>query len=225
MSVITTAVRGCLHCGHDLPAKGKAGPAKTYCDSRCNRRARFAREYVPHPYVYVAKPYKPRIDRTGQRFASMTILKHLPSGRALCKCDCGNEKVMHVKNLVIGMTVNCADRDRHIDPRFQGDSIGYDGAHNRVKGIRGSASGYPCALCGGPAQQWAYRHSDPDQKIGVYGKGKGRAYSSDPAHYWAACRSCHSRWGAARRRLLSKGLSLYHAALYLALDKQNGAVA
>jgi hypothetical protein len=92
-------------------------------------------------------PYRAKVDRTGQRFASLTILKHLPDGRVLCKCDCGNEKVVHTRNLPIGLTINCADRDQHVDPRFKGDDITYDGAHNRIKGMLGSASDYPlCAL-------------------------------------------------------------------------------
>jgi hypothetical protein len=168
--------------------------------------------------------------KPGDRFASLVILERVGKvkGQAgvVVQCDCGGEpKIVGLGNLIQGLTTNCADRDRHVDPRFKGADITYDGAHNRVKGIRGSASGYPCALCGGPAQQWAYRHSDPDQKIGTHGKGKGSAYSTDPDHYWAACRHCHARWDIARRKIPSKGLSLFHAALYLTLDKQNGAVA
>jgi hypothetical protein len=223
MSVI--AVRGCLHCGHELPAKGKTGPAKTYCDSRCNRRARSAREYIPHsPPAHVRRPYRAKVDRTGQRFASLIVLEQLSNDRAVCRCDCGNEKQIYMRNLVSGLTVNCADRANHPDPRFKGDDVTYDGAHNRVKGERGSASGYPCALCGGPAEQWAYRHSDPDQKVGTSDKGNGLGltYSSTPAHYWPVCRSCHTHWDVVRRKMLGNGLSLFHAALYLALDKQNG---
>ena len=215
----------CLHCGHELPAKGKTGPAKTYCDRQCRNKAKHVRQYTPHP-LPAHRSYRARIDRTGQRFASLTVLEQLSNGMAMCRCDCGNEKRIHMRNLVCGDLVNCADRDRHVDPRFKGDDVTYDGAHGRVKGELGSASGYPCALCGAPAQGWAYRHSDPDQKVGTSDKGKGLGltYSSNPAHYWAACRSCHTHWDAVRRKT-GKGLSLFHAALYLALDKQNGVLA
>ena len=162
--------------------------------------------------------YKP-----GDRLAEFVILeRHLPNVnrkiKVTCRCDCGRVKLVHLGNLISGLTVNCADRANHPDPRFKGDDVTYDGAHNRVKGERGSASGYPCALCGGPAMDWAYRHSDPDQKVGTSGKGKGKAYSPNPDHYWAACRSCHSRWDIARRKIPGNGLSLFHAGLYIALD-------
>lgn len=227
MSDITT--KRCSGCGAEKPTTefGKDRSRKDGLEPRCKScRAEIGRAaYVPRP----KRTHKARIDRTGQRFASMTILEQRTGGRALCKCDCGNEKVTHVRNLAVGMTVNCADRSMHVDPRFQGADIGYDGAHNRVKGLHGSAGDYSCAMCGGQAQGWAYRHSDPDQRIGTSGKGKGSTYSSNPDHYFAACRLCHARWDAARRGLPREGLSLAHVALWLALDAnhelENGAVA
>ena len=233
MPVNDTETKRCSNCRAEKPTAefGRDRSRKDGLEPRCKScRAEIQRAaYVPRPKP-TSFPSRWK-HKPGDRFAELVIIARLGrvKGQAgvVVQCDCGGKpKIVGLGNLVRGDLVNCADRDRHIDPRFQGDDIGYDGAHNRVKSVRGSASDYPCALCGGQAQQWAYRHSDPDQKIGVYGKGKGRAYSSDPDHYWAACRSCHARWDAARRKMLSKGLSLYHAALYLVLDTtENGVVA
>ena len=38
----------------------------------------------------------------------------------------------------------------------KGSTVGYDGAHMRVKRLRGQASQYPCADCGKPASEWSY---------------------------------------------------------------------
>ena len=233
MSVIT--IKRCGRCRVEKPTAefGKDRSCKDGLQSRCRScRSELGRAtYVPRP-----KPtnFPSRWKHVpGDRFAELVIVARVGRTRGggtgvVVQCDCGSKsKIVRLSNLVSGSPTNCADRANHPDPRFKGDDVTYDGAHNRVKGERGSASDYPCALCGGPAEQWAYRHSDPDQKVGTSGKGKGKGstYSPDPSHYWAACRSCHGRWDSARRKMLGSGLSLFHAALYLALDKQNGAVA
>ena len=53
--------------------------------------------------------------------------------------------------------------------------------------VRGKASQYNCAGCGGPAKQWAYDHADPDEKNGEH------AFSLKPEHYDPLCLSCHSK--------------------------------
>ena len=51
------------------------------------------------------------IDLTGKRFGKLTVLSRCgyKSGRTawLCKCDCGNEKVIVGHNLLKGMTTSC----------------------------------------------------------------------------------------------------------------------
>ena len=229
MSDITT--KCCCECSTKKPRAefGKDRNRKDGLEPRCRScRSEIQRAtYVPRP-KRTSCPSRWK-HGPGDRFASLVILERV--GRiwgketgVLVQCDCGSEpKIVGLANLIQGLTVNCADRASHPDPRFKGDDVTYDGAHNRVKGERGSASNYPCAMCGGQAQSWAYRHSDPDQKVGTSGKGKGFTYSTNPDHYWPACRSCHTHWDVVRRKT-GKGLSLFHAALYLALDKQNGAV-
>lgn len=59
------------------------------------------------------------IDRTGMRYGRLTVLcrapAHLqyrsPKGQSkstwICKCDCGNEVVVNITNLVSGRTNSC----------------------------------------------------------------------------------------------------------------------
>lgn len=74
--------------------------------------------------------------------------------------------------------------------RWKGDDIGYSGAHVRVKVVRGPARGHECRRCGGPARDWAYDHSDPDERIG-FRDGKRLPFSLDPERYEPLCSRCH----------------------------------
>jgi hypothetical protein len=71
-------------------------------------------------------------------------------------------------------------------PKWQGDDIGYEAAHVRVRTARGSASGYVCEDCGGSARHWAYDHADPEEK-----QSEAGAYSPRPEHYRSLCGPCH----------------------------------
>lgn len=85
---------------------------------------------------------------------------------------------------------------RDANPQWRGDAIGYDAAHVRVKAARGSAKEYACRLCGGPATEWAYDHSDPNEQ---YADRRG-PYSTDQRCYFPACRPCHKRYDANFRK-------------------------
>lgn len=54
---------------------------------------------------------KKKIDVIGKRFGRLRVIKEVePKGykrRYLCKCDCGNEKVVYLDNLSRGMTTSC----------------------------------------------------------------------------------------------------------------------
>lgn len=161
----------------------------------------------------------------GARFGSLVIVerleKHRGSTYVLVRCDCGSpDRRVNLSNLVSGVTVRCADRDFHVDPRHQGADVGYDGAHNRVKRERGSASRYPCVGCGKPAHDWAYAHADPDEQRSTTGKSRG-PFSADPAHYEPRCQKCHKGWDLARDRL-PEGLSLAHVAFWTVRNRDGG---
>lgn len=65
----------------------------------------------------------------------------------------------------------------------------YGAAHNRLRRIRGPASGYTCG-CGRPAQDWAYLGGDPDERVCTK---FGLVFSANLDRYVAMCRSCHHR--------------------------------
>jgi hypothetical protein len=73
---------------------------------------------------------------------------------------------------------------------WKGDAIVYRTAHLRVTRAKGSAAQHDCELCGGSAEQWAYDHSDPNEKIEETDWGPV-AFSTDIERYQALCRSCH----------------------------------
>lgn len=70
---------------------------------------------------------------------------------------------------------------------WRGENVGYAGAHRRVKKARGSASEYACVNCSGPARDWAYDRTDPDEKISE----DGMVYSTRIDHYQPMCVACH----------------------------------
>lgn len=66
-------------------------------------------------------------DRVGERFQHLEITSvfvKMVRGKKLshanCKCDCGNEKVVTICNLVQGNTRSCGCLKRNITSRFYG---------------------------------------------------------------------------------------------------------
>lgn len=51
------------------------------------------------------------IDYTGSTFGKLTVLKMLPTRNknsyCLCKCECGNEKIIRTDALLKGKTTSC----------------------------------------------------------------------------------------------------------------------
>jgi len=68
------------------------------------------------------------------------------------------------------------------------DEHGYMGIHRRLRVTRGPAADNACHQCGGPAEQWAYDHTDPDARIDPR---LGFPYSTDLARYLPMCARCH----------------------------------
>jgi hypothetical protein len=82
------------------------------------------------------------------------------------------------------------------NPRYVGDAAGYHGVHDRLRAQRGAASDHSCAHCDNQAAEWAYSHSDPDERIDARIR---RPYSLDLSHYIPLCVPCHRRFDLARR--------------------------
>jgi hypothetical protein len=79
---------------------------------------------------------------------------------------------------------------------WRGDAVGYGGLHERINRERGSATAHACQRCGRRAEEWAYDHSDPNEKQDA----KRRVYSLDPMRYEPLCALCHRRADRKRRR-------------------------
>lgn len=77
--------------------------------------------------------------------------------------------------------------------------IGYQGVHYRVRRERGLPGEHKCE-CGKPADEWAYDHTDPDERIDPR---IGRPYSLDLDHYVPLCLSCHRSLDATRSELVT----------------------
>ena len=85
--------------------------------------------------------------------------------------------------------------------QWGGDDIGYAGAHDRVVRAKGKAKDFRCVRCGSQAQDWAYDHSDPDERIVPEGlRSAGSPYSLNVDSYIPMCKSCHKKYDAAHAR-------------------------
>ena len=78
-----------------------------------------------------------------------------------------------------------------IRPRTVGDKASYALIHARLKKKRGRAGDAECIDCYGPAQMWAYDHTDPDEKRDPK---TGAYYSVDLERYSPMCAPCHKRF-------------------------------
>jgi hypothetical protein len=54
----------------------------------------------------------------------------------------------------------------------------------------GSASQYPCVICGRSAEDWAYDGADPTERL-QEASGSYQRYSRFPEFYMPMCRKCH----------------------------------
>lgn len=71
--------------------------------------------------------------------------------------------------------------------------IGYAGAHDRVRKLRGRAADHLCQWCGKDAAYWAYDGRDKNE----FRDQRGR-YSLDVRRYVPMCIPCHGRFDAGR---------------------------
>lgn len=78
----------------------------------------------------------------------------------------------------------------------------YSAIHFRLRKERGRAGGMTCVRCGGPAVQWAYDHTDPDER---WDPASGLPFSLDLDRYQPLCLSCHRRLDAPRKTCSAAG--------------------
>lgn len=96
---------------------------------------------------------------------------------------------------------------KHGDPTFEfradnnhqwtGDAATYFAIHQRLRKTRGPARAHVCAFCGMPARQWAYDHTDPNERTSDVGP-----YSTDLERYQPACVPCHKASDLAHLRMV-----------------------
>lgn len=70
----------------------------------------------------------------------------------------------------------------------------YTTVHSQLRKKFGPASAYPCAFCGGQAQDWSYDRLCPNEKIEYRKNRSGTVacpYSEDFDRYQPVCRGCH----------------------------------
>lgn len=73
-----------------------------------------------------------------------------------------------------------------VSKRTPWDQVGYAAVHARLRRGKGKASAFQCIQCGDQAKDWAYDHTDPDERFDADGP-----YSLDPDRYHPMCRPCH----------------------------------
>ncbi|MFG2067742.1 hypothetical protein ACGFKZ_12895 [Micromonospora tulbaghiae] len=219
---MSTTDKKCRACGETKPvaAFGRDRSRKDGREPRCKacRSAQHAATYVRKGYP-ASRP-EHRKHKPGRHYGSLMLVERIEGSgepRALFRCDCGNVKALQINNVARGVTTNCADRVNHPDPRRK-DELTYDGAHNRVKAQRGSASDHLCR-CGNQAEQWAYNHADFKQRADTEGREKGRPYSINPDHYLPMCRSCHARFDNTHRQLVGGKLSPVGVAYWIMIHR------
>lgn len=67
----------------------------------------------------------------------------------------------------------------------------YARVHHRVVAERGHARDQDCTDCGGPAAEWSYDGSCPEEQVEVQIGGYPVRFSQDTARYAPRCRPCH----------------------------------
>lgn len=143
------------------------------------------------------------IDLTGQTLGRLTVLERVTGRRQAmwrCRCACGSERIVRSDNLRSGSTTSCGCLHAEVVSR---EVVTYSGAHQRVRRLRGKAADYPCADCGGRADQWSYDGLDLNEQIEqrkrIDGEMVPMAYSLETKHYHPRCDSCHRSLDRHRR--------------------------
>lgn len=75
-------------------------------------------------------------------------------------------------------------------PKPRTYSTTYSATHQRLRKTRGSATDLACVACQGPAHEWAYDRTDPEELTAPW-NGKTVTYSADIDHYQPMCKGCH----------------------------------
>ena len=119
------------------------------------------------------------------------------SARGYCRTHYERFRVHGDPDIVLKATL--APRAGDQNPNWVGSAIKIGGAHMRVKRARGAASSHTCVHCPKLAEDWAYDHTDPDEKFATKG-GYTMPYSTRIDCYIPLCKSCHKRFDLAHSK-------------------------
>jgi hypothetical protein len=93
---------------------------------------------------------------------------------------------------------HCRDRSGSASPKWRGENAEYTAIHYRLLAQRGRPSEHACVECAGKAEEWAYDHSDPEERRNRVGRDDG-PYSFDLFRYRPMCKRCHRQLDLGRR--------------------------
>ncbi|WP_437106687.1 hypothetical protein [Streptomyces sp. enrichment culture] len=211
--------RTCETCPNVLPPKKKTGPPARFC-AECQRRKKAARESARRPkkgYPKERPAHRKYLPGWTSPNGHLVLVRRIVGDpdRAWFTCGQHVSKVLHIRNVKAEVTLNCAEREHHRDPRIT-STPAYSTVHHRKATAEGSASEHPCIRCGERAEDFAYLHGTHDVLSDDTGREAGLPFSADPEQLAPFCRPCHHRWDDAKQRTAGDGLSLAHVALWLA---------
>lgn len=92
-----------------INSKGRS-VKKLRCQCDCGNVVEVAKSNVTNGHTKSCgclNKHKRKIDRTGQKFGMLTIIKELGGNKVLCHCDCGNEKIITKSNIIKGGIKSC----------------------------------------------------------------------------------------------------------------------
>ena len=138
------------------------------------------------------------LDITNQKFGKLTALKKMPSqaGKTywLCKCECGNEKIVQTGHLKTGAIQTCGNC-----PKENKKSQNVIAFRKRVKIALVQAFGGKCACCGLEDNPVIYdfHHLIPEEKeFGIANASTTRsrqAYADEAKKCVLLCANCHRK--------------------------------
>lgn len=180
---------------HGSPAAGRRSPVGGSCSVvDCDRPSK-ARSWCRLHYY--------RWKRTGTTALPEPVVRvcsiegcNLPH-KALGWCRLHHERWSQTGDPLMTLP-NTRDLRGPLSPNWQGPDLTYQGAHSRVRRMRGRASRRACVDCSQPAAQWSYDHADLDELVEPAELG-GKRYSAKPERYQPRCCSCHALFDKARR--------------------------
>jgi hypothetical protein len=125
-----------------------------------------------------------------------TVLVREKGGRSGARGYCNTHYTRYYRHGDASVVLTPTPRHGPDNPSWTGDQVSYGGMHVRVTKAKGPASANLCP-CGAQANEWAYDHSDPDERRDPT---HGCAYSVDIDRYAPMCWSCHRRFDRRHRR-------------------------